>query len=85
MREETAHLFSPAKQLLDENGIKVFDKYGRPVMDVPKADIPFTLRSWQPFGTYQANNRFGLNAVEVNFRFFSEPDERLKRNTEFMF
>ncbi len=86
MREVTAYLFSPSSgYLYDENGNVKKDKQGKPVMALPKADIPFSLRSWQPFGTHQANSRFGLNAVEVNFRFFCDPDERLTLNKEFMF
>lgn len=85
MKVETAYLFSPAGYLYDQNGNIVKDKLGRPIFDEPKPDIPFTLRSWQPFGNQQAYSRFGLNAVKVNFRFFCDPDSRLDFNTEFMF
>ncbi|MCM3394866.1 MULTISPECIES: hypothetical protein [Cytobacillus] len=84
MNEETAYLFSPGGYLYDSNGNIVRDQFGRPVMTEPSPDIPFALRSWQPFGTHQANNKFGLNAVESNFRFFCDPDERLTLNTELM-
>ncbi|MGD6896108.1 hypothetical protein [Bacillus infantis] len=85
MKQDTAYLYSPGGYLLEENGNIVRDKDGRPVKTAPKPDIPFTLRSWQPFGSHQANNRFGLNAVEVNFRFFSNPDDRLTLNTEMLY
>ena len=71
-----AYLFNEGGIKYDENGKPVTDQYGRPVKFPPSPDIPFELRSWQPYGPTAAYNRYGLG-IEVNYRFFCDPNERI--------
>ncbi|MEC1155654.1 hypothetical protein [Cytobacillus horneckiae] len=82
-KDKTGYIYTQVV-LRDEEGNVITDDYGRPVMDyIP--NIPFIIRSWQPYSPQMASDRYAIRVPEVNYRFFSDPDDRLDFKVRFSF
>ncbi|MCA1027342.1 hypothetical protein LCM23_14675 [Cytobacillus kochii] len=82
-REKVGYLLKN-EVLRDEDGNILTDKYGRPVTDyIPVT--PFEIRSWQPYSPQMASDRYAIRVPEVNYRFFTDPNDILNFNERFQF
>ncbi|WP_243356873.1 hypothetical protein [Bacillus litorisediminis] len=74
---QTAYLFGEYGELIG------YDDWDRPVYGDPLPEIPF-LMELEPFIPELAKTQYGI-FVEVRYRMFTEPNESLNLNTEFVF
>lgn len=77
--DKTAYFFT-TKQV--EVGKDIFGRPEYETQTVP--DIPFQME-WEPYSPDRAKQDYAINVVEVEFLMYVYPDERMKRNTDFLY
>lgn len=76
---KTAYLFGNEGQFIGN------DPYsGRPIYADPKPEYPFVME-FEPYSADLAKVQYAINVVDIRYRMFTYPDERLTLNTEFVY